>query len=105
MNSDPYFVLGLSDDADDEAVRQAYLRGVRTFSPDRHPERFQEIRAAYEALQDPRRRAAWRLFHPPRVDFAALLAPLLRPDPAIPRPTSRELLALLAAPPAERGGP
>ena len=61
----PFTVLGLEETADDEAVRAAYLAGVRKSPPDRDPEGFRRIREAYEVLQDHERRLALRLFGPP----------------------------------------
>jgi curved DNA-binding protein CbpA len=61
---DPFAVLDLKETADDEAVRAAYLRALRTSPPDRDPEGFRRIRAAYEALRDAESRLALRLFGP-----------------------------------------
>ena len=60
--TDPYAVLGLPDDSDDEAIRRRYLELVRRFSPEHHPERFAAIRAAYEKLRDLDTRLSYRLF-------------------------------------------
>ncbi len=62
---DPFVILGVEETADDEAVRAAYLRALRTSPPDRDPEGFRRIRAAYEALRDTESRLALRLFGPP----------------------------------------
>ena len=62
---DPFVVLGIEETADDAAVRAAYLRALRTSPPDRDPEGFRRIRAAYEALRDTESRLALRLFGPP----------------------------------------
>ena len=50
-------VLGLCGDEGDAEIRQAYLRRVKQFPPDRAGEQFQRVRDAYELLRDPRRRA------------------------------------------------
>src|SRR5262245_23719938 len=60
--SDPYAVLGLPADSDDAAIRQRYLELVRQFTPEHHPRRFAEIRAAYESLRDLDTRLRYRLF-------------------------------------------
>jgi curved DNA-binding protein CbpA len=60
--TDPYAVLGLTDDADDESIRRRYLELVRQFSPEHHPERFAAIRSAYESLRDLDTRLKHRLF-------------------------------------------
>jgi curved DNA-binding protein CbpA len=69
VTKDPFATLGIDEDADDEAVRQSYLALVRRFSPDREPERFQEIRAAYEAISNERARLEVKLL---RAGTAAL---------------------------------
>ena len=60
--SDPYAVLGLSPDDDDEAIRRRYLELVRQFSPEHHPEKFAAVRAAYESLRDLNTRLRHQLF-------------------------------------------
>ena len=60
---DPFTVLGVADDAGDAEIRRRYLAMVRDFPPDRAPERFQELRAAYEALSDARKRLETKLLH------------------------------------------
>ena len=52
-SSNPFQVLGVSQDAGEAEVRARYLELVKQFSPDREPEKFREIRAAYEAAKDP----------------------------------------------------
>jgi DnaJ-class molecular chaperone len=61
---DPYEVLGLPRGSGEEEVRRRYLELVRQFPPDRAPERFAEIRGAYEKLRDPVVRVESRLFAP-----------------------------------------
>jgi len=48
--SDPYQVLGLRPGASHEEVRRAYFQRVRAHPPERDPETFKAIRAAYEQL-------------------------------------------------------
>jgi len=62
MIADPYQVLGIDSSADTETIRKRYLALVREFSPERAPERFAEIRAAYETLRDPVTSLNTRLF-------------------------------------------
>jgi curved DNA-binding protein CbpA len=38
--SDPYTVLGLPPDSDDDTIRRRYLELVRRFPPEHHPEKF-----------------------------------------------------------------
>jgi curved DNA-binding protein CbpA len=54
--NDPYEVLGLASDADEAEIRRRYLELVRQFPPDRAPERFAAIRAAFDEVRDPARR-------------------------------------------------
>lgn len=49
----PFEVLGISMDADEEAVRARYLELVREYPPDRDPAMFTKIRQAYEGASDP----------------------------------------------------
>lgn len=49
---DPFLTLGVSEKASDEEVRAAYLLGIQTYTPERNPERFQQIVTAYEKLRD-----------------------------------------------------
>ena len=60
--SDPYETLGISADADDEAIRKRYLELVRRYPPERHPEKFAAIRSAYESTRDLDTRIRHRLF-------------------------------------------
>lgn len=68
MSIDPFSVLGLADDSDDEAIRKRYLELVRAHPPERDRERFTAIRAAYEKLRDADTRLHHRLFNPNKGD-------------------------------------
>lgn len=59
---DPYTVLGVPPDADDETIRRRYLELTRQFTPEHHPERFAAVRGAYERVKDLDRRVQYRLF-------------------------------------------
>ena len=59
---DPYRVLGLARQAPEADVKRAYFQLVRQYPPEREPEKFQEIRAAYELLRDAQSRARVDLF-------------------------------------------
>ena len=65
--TDPRKVLNVAPDAGEEEIRAAYLRKVKEFPPDRAPEEFEQIRNAFEALGDPRKRAL-ALFQDPGYD-------------------------------------
>jgi len=55
-DDDPWAVLDVPRDADDDRIRAAYLQKIKQFPPDRDAEEFQRVRDAYEELRDPRRR-------------------------------------------------
>src|SRR5260221_11851632 len=58
----PYQVLGLSAYCDDDTIRRRYLELVRQYTPERYPDKFAAIRAAYENLRDLNTRLRYRLF-------------------------------------------
>jgi curved DNA-binding protein CbpA len=60
--TDPYAVLGLPPESDDEAIRRRYLQLVREFSPEQHPDKFAAVRQAYEHLRDLDTRLRYRIF-------------------------------------------
>ena len=64
---DPFAVLGVPHDTGDQAVRDAYVAGVRAHPPEGDPAAFQRVREAYEVLCDRRSRARLRLFGAPPV--------------------------------------
>ena len=76
--SDPYEVLGLPTHADEVEIRRRYLELVRQFPPDRAPERFAAIRAAYDEVRDPARRLEAQLFETATSDSLDAIAADLR---------------------------
>jgi curved DNA-binding protein CbpA len=54
---DPYTALELPRTATAAEIKQAYFALVRAHPPEREPAAFKRIRAAYERLRDPERRA------------------------------------------------
>ncbi|MDQ5910330.1 MAG: hypothetical protein QG599_2426 [Pseudomonadota bacterium] len=77
----PFALLDVAETADDEAVKKAYLAQVREHPPERNPERFQAIRAAYETIKTRRDRLRYRLFHQETPDSGELIATALQPGP------------------------
>lgn len=58
----PYLVLNVSYEADDQTIRRAYLNGIKQATPDKDPKRFQEITQAYESIKDETSRLNFFLF-------------------------------------------
>lgn len=90
---DPFQVLGLPQNAGESEVRSRYLELVKQFPPDREPERFREIRAAYEAAKDPLS-IAKRLAAPPGDDVPQWSAVLQAQQRNPPRLTAPFVLSL-----------
>ncbi len=64
MSQDLYELLGVSQNADADAIKKAYRRLARQLHPDVNPEpaaqeKFKQVTAAYEVLSDPQKRAAY----------------------------------------------
>jgi DnaJ-class molecular chaperone len=76
--SNPYLQLGVPPTADDDTIRAAYLAALRSCPPERDRQRFEQVRAAFEAIASQRQRLAHGLF-----DTSA--------------PTAREVLEHLSA--------
>lgn len=63
--ADYYELLGISRDADADAIKKAYRKKAVQFHPDKHKgdkgmeEKFKEVSEAYEVLKDPDKRAAY----------------------------------------------
>jgi curved DNA-binding protein CbpA len=91
--TDPYAVLGLPPDSDDDSIRRRYLELVRQFTPERHPEKFAAIRQAYESLRDLDTRLRHRLFEAGnKENIHALIEELVCRSPR-PRLSLQALLA------------
>jgi tetratricopeptide (TPR) repeat protein len=54
-----YEILGIEKTAVDAEIKRAYYGMVRTYQPDRFPEKFKAIRSAYETLSDREKRAEY----------------------------------------------
>ena len=64
VSQDLYDTLGVSQDADADAIKKAYRKLARQYHPDVNPdpaskEKFGEVSRAYEVLSDPQKRAAY----------------------------------------------
>ena len=95
---DYYAILGLTRDADEKQIKQAYRRLARKHHPDLNPsdraaeEKFKEIQEAYDVLSDPEKRSrfdryghlgdAWRYAQPGPGGVPAKMYPSPLPVPA-----------------------
>jgi hypothetical protein len=76
-----YASFGVEPGADSETVRRAYRRAVLEHPPDRDPDGFRRIRAAYELICDPAKCAEEILLDPspriapPKAPDAPVIAP------------------------------
>jgi curved DNA-binding protein CbpA len=59
----PYLVLGVPSDANDQTIRQAYLAAIKEASPEGDPKRFQAVSQAYEKIKDQENRHRHILFN------------------------------------------
>lgn len=92
---EPLSVLGLTEPTTDEQVKKAYLALIRQYSPERDPERFQQIRSAYEATSTEKRRLSFALFHSEPPDLADIVSQALQTE-APQRPDSKLFAQVLA---------
>ena len=69
----PYELLDVTINADDDAIKLAYLQKIKDSPPDLDPEQFQAIRKAYEAIKDHKSRLGHALFSQPEANFELLL--------------------------------
>ena len=68
-----YEVLGIDTNADEKEIKKAYFRLIRVHSPEKDPEKFQQIRAAYERLSNPQKAPLQNLDFPlPEHPFASI---------------------------------
>jgi DnaJ-class molecular chaperone len=77
----PFTVLGVAETDDDDTIKKAYLQQVREHPPERDADRFQTIRAAYEAIKTRRDRLSYRLFQQETPDLPGLVAHSLQAGP------------------------
>lgn len=91
---DPYTLLGIETDADDTAIKQAYLDQIRRYPADHDARRFEQIRTAYERIRSRRDRLSYRLFETEQPTPQSLLAHL-QASAKPGRPTKKQFQALL----------
>lgn len=82
----PYAVLGVPENASSAEIRRAYLELLRKYPPEQAPEKFQEIRDAWQLVADDEARARLAVFG---LQFHLKLAPkasdILPETDALPR--------------------
>ena len=59
----PYLVLAVPLDADDQAIRHAYLDAIKLAPPELDPGRFQVLNTAYEQIKNEKSRHDYVLFN------------------------------------------
>lgn len=52
----PYHILDIASNVDAAAIKRAYFIQVREHPPERDPQQFKKIRAAYEKINTPEKR-------------------------------------------------
>jgi hypothetical protein len=82
----PYLVLGVLPDADDQAIRRAYLENLKEAPPETNPGRFKAISAAYDKIKDEGSRHRYTLFDEESPADSPLEA-FLRYTETAPRPS------------------
>jgi curved DNA-binding protein CbpA len=95
--TDPYRQLGVPETADDETIRAAYLAAIRACPPERDRLRFEQVRAAFDAISSEPRRLAHALFDtqaPTAQDVLEILSADWRPG----HPSEATLLRVLGRP-------
>ena len=92
--TDPYEILGLSQAAGEDEIRQRYLALVREFPPEREPQRFAEIRNAYDQLRDPLVSLERRIFNVTATDTLDSLLAAEQKRLAVQRVPTPVLLSL-----------
>lgn len=77
-------ILSVASDATDDEIRERYRELVKRHPPERDPEAFQRIRAAYDVCRDPASRARERVLGPAAYDDFDALRDDLRRQPRRP---------------------
>jgi hypothetical protein len=73
----PFHLLNIPPDANDETVQAAYERLINLHSKAASPNRAKEIEWAYQTIKNPRDRISFKLFQTPTPDIPTLIGPSL----------------------------
>jgi curved DNA-binding protein CbpA len=92
---DPYLILKVSREANDEAIHQAYLQAIRECPPEHDAQRFQAVRHAYETLRTEKLRLEYELFNTDLPSTADLLQQGLSGEQKTSRPNLKAFQDLL----------
>jgi len=79
----PFEKLGVTEDANDAEIKQAYLAKVKENPPERDQQQFKEIHGAYTSIKDDKSRLSYQLFTLPSVDFDLLVDQALRTENSV----------------------
>jgi len=58
----PYDILSIDESAKQSEIRSAYIKKIQVFTPEKYPEKFQEINEAYNMIKDEVKRAELSVF-------------------------------------------
>ncbi|MBF0445614.1 MAG: hypothetical protein HQL68_08480 [Magnetococcales bacterium] len=73
----PFHILNIPPDANDETVQTAFERLIKLHSKATSPSRAKEIEWAYQTIKNPRDRISFKLFQTPTPDLPTLIGPSL----------------------------
>ena len=62
LAANPYQILGIDRTASLADIKRAYFKCVREYPPEEQPEKFKEIRKAYDQLKSPEEKALVDMF-------------------------------------------
>lgn len=80
----PFEILNIPERCTDEAAKAAYLERIRQYPPERFPEQFKEIKAAFEQVKTERDRVAARLFRFDPIELSELWDAIKTEEKRIP---------------------
>lgn len=73
----PFRILDLPEKCNDQEVKKAYLQMVKRYPPEQYPERFRDIRSAFDSIKTEKDRMALQLFRVPEIDVDHIFELLL----------------------------